>query len=312
MLTLVLLCTLTPLIQAEHHNLEFVVEQWVVDFLRPTVTLAKAGKKGNNVKFRHSWTLLALTFLLLYFSFPAQRQTPFAIPEANRKSSILVNGQYPGPQIEVYENDTVSINVINKMISEGTSIHWHGIHPYATPWTDGTVGVSQSPIMPGENFTYNFKAWPAGTHYWHSHMDGMQSAKGLRGAFIVKEKDVSKYPEYDEDRVIVLADEWQDPDVCLKLEGAMAGNDVCSDIDYASVNGQVAWGDLQYKKQDLSAYPYPMIDVDPNKCYRMRFIMMASNAENYIINLAGHDMTLIALGTYQNRFEPLPSISNPH
>ena len=47
MLTLVLLSTLT-LIQAEHHNLEFVVEQWVVDFLRPTVTLAKAGKKGNN------------------------------------------------------------------------------------------------------------------------------------------------------------------------------------------------------------------------------------------------------------------------
>merc|ERR1711865_994524 len=47
--------------------------------------------------------------------------------------------------------------------------------------------------------------------------------------------------------------------------------------------------------QDLNAYPYPMIDVDPNKCYRMRFIMMASNAENYIINMAGHDMTLIAL-----------------
>ena len=257
-------------VSAEHHNLEFVVESWVVDFLRPTVALTKAGRS-------------------------ARRQTPYGIPEANRKAAILVNGQYPGPQIEVYENDTVSINVINRMISEGTSIHWHGIHPYETPWTDGTVGVSQAPILPGNNFTYNFKAWPAGTHYWHSHMDGMQSAKGLRGAFIVKEKDVSKYPDYDEDRVIVLADEWQDPDVCLKLEGAMAGNDVCSDIDYASVNGQVAWGDLQYKKKDLSKYPYPMIDVDPNKCYRMRFIMMASNAENYIINMAGHEMTLIAL-----------------
>ena len=33
---------------------------------------------------------------------------------------------------------------------------------------------------------------PAGTHYWHSHMDGMQSARGLRGAFIVK-----KQPEND-------------------------------------------------------------------------------------------------------------------
>ena len=255
---------------AEHHDLEFVVEQWVVDFLRPTVALTKAGRS-------------------------AKRQTPFAIPEANRKSAILVNGQYPGPEINVYENDTVSINVVNRMISEGTSIHWHGIHPHATPWTDGAVGVTQAPIMPGENFTYSFTAWPSGTHYWHSHMDGMQSAKGLRGAFIVKEHDVSKFPVYDEDKVIVLADEWQDPDVCLKLEGAMAGNDVCSDIDYASMNGQVAWGDLQYKKQDLNAYPYPMIDVDSDKCYRMRFIMMASNAENYIINMAGHDMTLIAL-----------------
>jgi hypothetical protein len=65
MLTIVLLCTLLTLIQAEHHNLEFVVEQWVVDFLRPTVTLAKAGKKGTNtdsrppISNRHSWTHLA-------------------------------------------------------------------------------------------------------------------------------------------------------------------------------------------------------------------------------------------------------------
>ena len=177
----------------EHHNIEFVVEEWVVDFLRPTVALPKR---------------------------KAERQTPFSIPDENRKSAILVNGKYPGETIEVFENDTVSINVVNRMISEATSIHWHGIHPYETPWTDGTVGVSQAPIAPGENFTYTFKAWPAGTHYWHSHMDGMQSAKGLRGAFIVKERDVSNYPVYDEDKLVILADEWQNPDVCLKLEGA--------------------------------------------------------------------------------------------
>jgi FtsP/CotA-like multicopper oxidase with cupredoxin domain len=259
---------------AEHHDLEFVVEEWVVDFLRPTIALPKQRK--------------------------AARQTPFAIPDENRKSAILVNGQYPGPAVEVFENDTVSINVVNRMISEATSIHWHGIHPFETPWTDGTVGVSQAAIAPGENFTYTFRAWPAGTHYWHSHMDGMQSAKGLRGAFIVKERDVAKYPEYDEDKLVILADEWQNPDVCLKLEGAMAGNDVCSDIDYASVNGQVAWGDLQVKNSkkwgsDLSRYPYPIIEVDPGKCYRMRFIMMASNAENYIVKIPGHEMTLITL-----------------
>ena len=73
----------------------------------------------------------------------------------------------------------------------------------------------------------------------------------------------------------------------------MAGNDVCSDIDYASLNGQVARGDLQ--KYDIGKYPYPLVEVDPGKCYRMRFIMMASNAENYILTMAGHNMTLIAL-----------------
>ena len=258
---------------AEHVALTFNVESWVVDFLRPTVVLPQGGS-------------------------PAQRQTPFHIPDANRKSAILVNGRYPGPAIEVYENDTVSINVVNKMISEATSIHWHGIHPFETPWTDGTVGVSQAAIGPGENFTYTFRAWPAGTHYWHSHMDGMQSAKGLRGAFIVKERDLRAYPAYDEDRIIFLADEWQNPDVCLKLEGAMAGNDVCSDIDYASVNGQVAWGDLQVAhapKADLKRYPYPLVSVDAGKCYRVRFIMAASNAENYIVAIAGHNMTLVAL-----------------
>lgn len=253
---------------AAHHNFDFVVEDWVVDFLRPTVALSPKS---------------------------ARRQTPFSIPDENRKSAILINGKYPGPQVEVTVNDTVSINVINNMLSESTTIHWHGIHPFETPWTDGTLGVTQAGIRPGENFTYTFRAWPEGTHYWHSHMDGMQSAKGMRGPFIVKPKQVPGWmPKYDDERVIVLADEWRDPSVCLKLEGAMAGNDVCSDIDYASINGQVAWGDVQ-KKPSLKQYPYPLVDVEKGKCYRMRFIMMASNAENYIVSLAGHDMTLVAL-----------------
>ena len=149
-------------------------------------------------------------------------------------------------------------------------------------------------IRPGENFTYTFRAWPAGTHYWHSHMDGMQSAKGLRGAFIVHDKNEETYmPPYDEEKIIVLADEWRDPEVCLKLEGAMAGNDVCSDIDYASFNGQVAWGDMQ--KPDLKKYPYPLLEVEEGKCYRLRLIMQASNAENYIVTFSGHDLTLVAL-----------------
>ena len=49
-------------------------------------------------------------------------------------------------------------------------------------------------------------------------MDAMQSAKGLRGAFIVRKREEGpQMPKYDEEKVLVLADEWRDPDVCLKL-----------------------------------------------------------------------------------------------
>jgi len=238
----------------------FDVREWVVDFKRPTNT--------------------------------KDRKSPFKIAEENRKGAILVNGKYPGTTVEAMENDTVRVTVINNMISEATTIHWHGIHPYETPWEDGTYGVSMAPIQPGHNYTYEFRAWPAGTHYWHSHMDGTQSAKGMRGPFIVRKPNDPFEFMYDEEKVIVLADEWQDPDVCLKLEGAMPGNDVCSDIDWASVNGQIATG--QYQKFDKS-YPYPLIDIEKGKCYRMRIIMMASNAENYIVRMAGHGMTLLTL-----------------
>ena len=82
-------------------KLDFLVEEWVVDFFNPT-----------NYKKR-----------------PNDRKTPFNIAEDKRKGAILVNGQYPGPTVEVFENDWVEINVINGMISESTSIHWHGVHP---------------------------------------------------------------------------------------------------------------------------------------------------------------------------------------
>lgn len=255
------MCLYIPFALCDVLQYTFHVNKWVIDFMKPT------------------------TF--------SNRKTPFHIPEENRKSSILVNGQYPGPSIHAMENDTIIVNVINDMTTESTTIHWHGIHPIDTPWSDGANGVSQYAIASGENFTYTFKAWPHGTHYWHAHMDDMQAAKGCRGAFIIHEMDTYELPYYDEEKVMILSDEWRDPDVCLKLEGAIPGNDVCSDIEYASFNGQVAWGDLQ--KPNIKKYPYPFLEIEKGKCYRIRMIMMASNAENYIVRFSGHNITLISL-----------------
>lgn len=74
--------------------------------------------------------------------------------EQVRKHALLINGQYPGPEINVYENDTVIVHVHNKMSSEATTIHWHGLHQLGTPFMDGSNGVAQGPILPGQSFTY--------------------------------------------------------------------------------------------------------------------------------------------------------------
>jgi len=38
-----------------------------------------------------------------------------------------INGQFPGPTIRAEVGDTLNIALTNKLFTEGTVIHWHGI-----------------------------------------------------------------------------------------------------------------------------------------------------------------------------------------
>ena len=51
----------------------------------------------------------------------------------------------------------------------------------------------------------------------------------------------------------------------------------------------------QVPSADLKSHPFPLLDVEAGKCYRLRLIMMASNVENYQFSVAGHNMTLVSL-----------------
>ncbi len=248
----------------------FTLEGWVVDFMRPTVQLNDTTGFPQRLPWQH----------------PSARQQPFFMPEEQRKYALLINGQYPGPLIEVYENDTVEVTLENLLTSEGTTLHWHGIHMLDTPYMDGAKGITQGSILPGESFTYKFKAYPAGSHWYHSHMDAFQASQGIKGPFVIKKRQDPYKKTYDEDLVVSVSDEWREPNICLRLEGAMPGNDVCADVRHVSYNGQYGDGS--------AAYPYPLIEVEQNKCYRMRYIFMGVNTENLVISMAGHNMTLIA------------------
>jgi FtsP/CotA-like multicopper oxidase with cupredoxin domain len=114
------------------------------------------------------------------------------------------NGVVPGPEIRVTEGDKLRINVKNEL-PESSSIHWHGVH---TPnKMDGVPYVTQPPIKPGESFTYEFVAKPAGSHMYHSHHNAAdQVTRGLLASFVIEPKDKSKEPAYDSDYTLILND----------------------------------------------------------------------------------------------------------
>jgi FtsP/CotA-like multicopper oxidase with cupredoxin domain len=76
------------------------------------------------------------------------------------------NGVIPGPELRVTEGDKVRVVVKNEL-AESTAVHFHG--QMAPNAMDGVPFITQPPIKPGTNFTYEFVAKPAGTHMYHSH-----------------------------------------------------------------------------------------------------------------------------------------------
>jgi FtsP/CotA-like multicopper oxidase with cupredoxin domain len=111
------------------------------------------------------------------------------------------NGTVPGPMIRVTEGDKVRV-ILKNDLPQPTTIHWHGI---AVPNAmDGIPDVTQKPIEPGETFTYEFVASPAGTYLYHSHFEGdVQVGAGLYAPFIIDPKETeSVKPDVDVDLMI--------------------------------------------------------------------------------------------------------------
>lgn len=116
------------------------------------------------------------------------------------KKAIAINNQIPGPTLVFNQGDHVTINVFNRL-SEGTTIHWHGL---LVPWQmDGVEGVSQKLIPPGGVFYYRFTLHQSGTYWYHSHA-GLQEQEGMYGAIVIHPAHARYHTQ--KDCVIVLSD----------------------------------------------------------------------------------------------------------
>ena len=105
-------------------------------------------------------------------------------PDGVVRDCLVINGAFPGPTIEANWGDWIQVTVTNKLTTEGTSMHWHGLLQSATPWFDGVPSVMQCPIAPGSTFTYRFRADLYGTSWYHAHYSA-QYAGGLAGPMII-------------------------------------------------------------------------------------------------------------------------------
>jgi FtsP/CotA-like multicopper oxidase with cupredoxin domain len=120
------------------------------------------------------------------------------------------NHQIPGPRIRVTEGDRVRIHVKNTL-PESVTIHWHGL--IVPNEMDGPAEITQAPIPPGGEYTYEFTTLQSGTYFYHTHDHAdRQQALGLYGALIIDPKDRTAEPRADKELVIQLQ-EW------LKREG---------------------------------------------------------------------------------------------
>jgi FtsP/CotA-like multicopper oxidase with cupredoxin domain len=101
--------------------------------------------------------------------------------------SLAFNDQIPGPEIRVNKGDNVRVIFKNKTELNHT-IHWHGMH---VPWRmDGVPYVTQMPVMPGQEFVYEFNAEPYGTHFYHCHWGTvLHMQAGMFGSIIMEDKD---------------------------------------------------------------------------------------------------------------------------
>ena len=102
----------------------------------------------------------------------------------------------PGPVLRVTEGDLVRITLVNNS-TEPHSLHTHGIHPADQ---DGVLDM----VQPGEQFTYEFTAGPAGVQPYHCHAMPLKKhiGKGLYGTMIVDPRHTP--PPADREMAMVM------------------------------------------------------------------------------------------------------------
>ncbi|KAL9711773.1 hypothetical protein Ac2012v2_004845 [Leucoagaricus gongylophorus] len=214
-------------------------------------------------------------------------------PDGFTRSTVVANGQYPGPPILVQKGQSLHITVNNNLtdptMRRSTALNLDGIFFNSNNiFEEAEPFVNACPIGPGSSFVYDvdLDKNQAGSFWYHSELS-VQYVDGFRGPLIIYDPEDPHRSLYDIDDVntiIQVGDWWQQTTPPLLDSYVATGIVPVSDSGTVNGIGRFNGG---------PEVPWAVINVVKGKRYRFRIIN--ESARNvFTISIDNHDMTVIA------------------
>ncbi|XP_061360614.1 L-ascorbate oxidase homolog [Gastrolobium bilobum] len=218
--------------------------------------------------------------------------SPLGIPQ----QGILINGQFPGPEINSTSNNNVVVNVFNNL-DEPFLLTWSGVQQRKNSWQDGTLGT-QCPIAPGTNYTYHFQVKDQIGSYFYYPTTALHRAAGGFGGLRIYSRLLIPVPYADpEDEYWVLIGDWHTKSHSVLRKFLDSGRSI-GRPEGVLINGKTAKGDGSDE---------PLYTMKPGKTYKYR-ICNVGLKESLNFRFQGHSMELVEMEgshTVQNMYDSL-------
>ncbi|XP_038899769.1 monocopper oxidase-like protein SKU5 [Benincasa hispida] len=229
------------------------------------------------LRFFHLLLPISAAFLLLCLKRIALAGDPYvffdwtvsfisASPLGVKQKVIGINGQFPGPVLNVTTNWNVVVNVKNDL-DEPLLLTWNGIQHRKNSWQDG-VSATNCPIPAGWNWTYQFQVKDQIGSFFYFPSLNFQRAAGGYGGITINNRDVIPlpFPVPDGDITIFISD-WY-----TKSHKELRKN-VENGIHLGVPDGIVINGEGPFRFDNAlvsDGIPFHTINVEPGKTYRLR------------------------------------------
>ncbi|KAK8552441.1 hypothetical protein V6N12_041036 [Hibiscus sabdariffa] len=203
-------------------------------------------------------------------------------PLGVRQTGILINGQFPGPDIHSVTNDNLIINVFNNL-NESFLLSWNGIQQRRNSYEDGVFGTT-CPIPPGKNFTYILQVKDQiGSFYYFPSLGFHKAAGGFGGIRILSRPRIPvPFPDPAGDYTVLIGDWYKSNHTVLQAQ--LDGGKKLPFPDGILINGRGPGG--------------ASLNVEQGKTYRLRISNVGlQNSLNFRIQ--SHRLTLVEVeGTH--------------